>query len=172
MGVRKGIWFHSGRWLDLLAKFVAVIQPDFSTYQDFPDAIKIYNTYRMRTLGQYLVDNGITVIPNYRFGTAETYDYCCAGIPKNSYVAVSTVGCLKPAWDRWRFKAGLKQLVEQVSPKAVLVYGPAPKRVFDVLAAANIPYRSYATDYKRRIAKSKAQKNPDCGNPSISIKQR
>ncbi|MBQ0071515.1 MAG: DUF4417 domain-containing protein, partial [Spirochaetales bacterium] len=38
------------------------ITPDFSTNQDFPEAIKIYATYRMRAFGYWLGREGIEVI--------------------------------------------------------------------------------------------------------------
>ena len=40
--------------------------PDFSTYQDFPEPLKVYNTYRMRAFGYWLTKNGIKVINNIR----------------------------------------------------------------------------------------------------------
>ena len=46
-GRRKGIWHNSKYVLKVLKHFEGVISPDYSTYQDFPEPIKLYNTYRM-----------------------------------------------------------------------------------------------------------------------------
>ncbi|MBQ0071809.1 MAG: DUF4417 domain-containing protein [Spirochaetales bacterium] len=57
------------RWksaLKILRHFSGVITPDFSTNQDFPEAIKIYATYRMRAFGSWLGCEGIEVINNVR----------------------------------------------------------------------------------------------------------
>ena len=42
----RGIWHDSNFALKVLCHFAGVITPDFSTYQDFPEPLKIYNTYR------------------------------------------------------------------------------------------------------------------------------
>lgn len=47
-GPRKGIWANPENTLSILGHFAGIITPDFSTYQDFPEPIKLYNTYRMR----------------------------------------------------------------------------------------------------------------------------
>ena len=88
----RGIWHDYKYALKVLCHFKGVITPDFSTYQDFPEAIKIYATYRMRAYGYWLGKNGISVINNVRWGTEESYDYCFEGIPHDSIVAIGTVG--------------------------------------------------------------------------------
>ena len=62
--------------MNIIKHFAGIITPDFSTYQDFPEAIKIHNTYRMRLYGYWLGKEGIAVINNVRWGTEETFDYC------------------------------------------------------------------------------------------------
>ena len=49
----RGIWHDCEKTLDVLVHFAGAITPDFSTYQDFPEAIKIYATYRMRLMGYW-----------------------------------------------------------------------------------------------------------------------
>lgn len=62
-----GIWHDSTHALKILRHFAGAITPDFSTYQDFPEPIKIYNTYRMRAFGYWLGRNGIPVFNNVRW---------------------------------------------------------------------------------------------------------
>lgn len=87
-----GIWHDSTHALKILRHFAGAITPGFSTYQDFPEPIKIYNTYRMRAFGYWLGRNGISVINNVRWGTPESWRYCWDGIPENSIVCIGTVG--------------------------------------------------------------------------------
>ena len=68
----RGIWHDYNFALKVFRHFAGVITPDFSTYQDFPEPIKLYNTYRMRAFGYWLGKNGIAVINNVRWGTSET----------------------------------------------------------------------------------------------------
>ncbi len=122
----RGIWHDYNFALKVLRHFEGVITPDFSTYQDFPEPIKIYNTYRMRAFGYWLGKNGIAVINNVRWGTSETYRYCFDGIPKNSIVAIGTVGGSPRKYeDRVRFETGLNELVKILNPHTIVVYGSA-----------------------------------------------
>ena len=121
-----GIWHDSNYVLKVLRHFAGAITPDFSTYQDFPEPLKIYNTYRMRTFGYWLGTNGIAVINNCRWGTRETWRYCWDGIPKNSMICIGTVGgSPRKRCDRRRFEEGLEELIRVCCPHTVLVYGSA-----------------------------------------------
>ncbi len=72
----RGIWHSAEHALAVLCHFTEFITPDFSTYQDFPEPLKIYATYRMRLMGYRLGRNGLAIINNVRWGTDETYRYC------------------------------------------------------------------------------------------------
>ena len=154
----KGIWNNSKVLLDVLIHFEGVITPDFSTYQDFPYSLKIYNTYRMRVVGYWLGKNGINVINNVRWGTKETWDYCWDGIPRKSIVAIGTVGgSPKKLVDRQRFEAGLSEMVRILQPHAIVVYGSANYPCFKKLEQSGICIVSYpshtAKAFDRRQAK-------------------
>lgn len=134
-----GIWQEGVRALTILQHFAGVITPDFSTYQDFPEPIKVYNTYRMRAFGYWLGKNGVPIINNVRWGTPESYYYCWDGIPKNSIVAIGTVGgSPRKLVDRSRFENGLFEMVKILQPHTVLVYGSAHYRCFDALKEQGI----------------------------------
>ena len=131
---QKGIWHDSDYTLKVLRHFAGAITPDFSTYQDFPEPLKIYNTYRMRTYGYWLGRNGIAVINNVRWGTPETYNYCFVGIPKNSMVAIGTCGGNpRKLINRRCFEVGLCELVKVLSPHTIIVYGSADYPCFERL---------------------------------------
>ena len=139
-----GIWHDYKFVLKVLRHFAGAITPDFSTNQDFPEAIKIYATYRMRAYGYWLGWEGIEVINNVRWGTEETFRYCFEGIPQNSIVAIGTVGGgPRKLIDRERFETGLVKMVEVLKPHTILVYGSANGDCFDVLRAQRINIVSY-----------------------------
>lgn len=127
----RGIWHDYGFTLKVLSHFAGIITPDFSTYQDFPEPLKIYNTYRMRAFGYWIGKNGINVINNVRWGTHETYRYCFDGIPENSIVAIGTCGgSPRKLIDRKRFEDGLYEMVKRLSPHTIIVYGSANYECF------------------------------------------
>lgn len=135
----RGIWHDSKQALKVLCHFAGAITPDFSTYQDFPEAIKIYAIYRMRLYGYWLGKNGIPVINNVRWGTEETFNYCFEGIPKNSIVSIGTVGGgPRKLVDRNRFEFGLFKMVEVLQPHTILIYGSANGKCFDKLRKQGI----------------------------------
>ena len=151
----KGIWYKYDYTLAVLEHFDGVITPDFSTYQDFPEAIKIYATYRMRLLGYWLGINGIKVINNVRWGTPETWDYSFEGIPVNSIVAIGTVGgSPRELIHRECFEEGLYRMVEVLRPHTIIVYGSANYECFEKLRQIGINIISYpskkAAAFKRR----------------------
>ena len=127
---KRGIWNEPDKALEKLRKFAGVITPDFSTNQDFPAALKIYNTYRMRAFGYWLTTKGLNVINNVRAGALESLDYMLDGIEKNSIISIGTIGCIKYVDDKDRVKNGLEKIVKNLSPKTILVYGRAPDYLF------------------------------------------
>ena len=151
----RGIWTRYNFALKVIKHFAGVITPDFSTYQDFPFPLKIYNTYRMRAYGYWLGRNGIAVINNVRWGTEESYQYCFDGIPKNSIVAIGTVGgSPRKLDDRARFEDGLFKMVEVLQPHTIIVYGSANYSCFENLRERGIRIVSFksctAAFYDRR----------------------
>ena len=140
----RGIWQNGAPALEILRHFAGAITPDFSTYQDFPEPLKIYNTYRMRVFGYWLGKNGIGVINNVRWGTEVTYHYSFAGIPKNSVVAIGTCGgSPRKLKDRKRFEEGLEELARELSPHTIVVYGSANYSCFEKLKTQGIKILSF-----------------------------
>ena len=151
----RGIWHDSAHALKVIRHFAGVITPDFSTYQDFPEPIKIYNTYRMRAFGYWLGRNGVQVTNNVRWGTAESYRYCWDGIPKNSMIAIGTAGgSPRKLVDRYRFENGLHEMVHVLQPHTILVYGSDNYPCFNALRMQGICVLAFpsktATAFERR----------------------
>lgn len=146
-----GVWSNPDKWIPILMPFQGVIQPDFSTYQDFPKALKIYNVYRMRAIGYYFWKNGIKIITNYRFGTDETFDFCCDGIQTRSLVFVSTLGCIKSYEDINRIVNGIRLLISQKDPRGIGIYGSVPQKLKFLLKKNCVPFRKYETEIVRRM---------------------
>ena len=153
---QKGIWYNYKQALKILRHFVGVITPDFSTYQDFPEPIKLYATYRMRLYGYWLGVNDIEVINNVRWGTSETFCYCFEGIPAGSIVAIGTVGgSPRKLVDRKRFEDGLLKMVEILTPHTIIVYGSANYECFEKLRKEGITIISFQSKTARVFTRRK-----------------
>ena len=140
---RGGIWNKPETALKKLRQCQGVITPDFSTYQEMPASMKIYNTYRMRAFGLWLTKQGIPVINNVRWGTPETYAYCFDGIPQNSIVSIGTVGCIKEKNNWQRFREGLAEMIKRLCPSTIIVYGSAPDKFFGKYRETGLPIIEY-----------------------------
>ncbi|MCC8192468.1 MAG: DUF4417 domain-containing protein [Ruminococcus sp.] len=153
----KGIWFNSKRAFEILNHFAGIFTPDFSTYQDFPYPLKIWNTYRMRAFGYYYgksFDGG--VVNNLRWGTPESYAYCFNGVSKNSIVAIGTVGgSPRKQIDRDRFENGLREMVHRLQPHTILVYGSANYPCFHELKEKGIKIVSYPSKTAKAFERRK-----------------
>ncbi len=52
------LWGNPHQYVEKLKEFPCVLTPDFSLYMDMPLAMKIWNTYRSRLIGQVMTDAG------------------------------------------------------------------------------------------------------------------
>ena len=86
------IWNTPNKYLPILQKFNGVITPDFSLYRDMPLAMQIWNTYRGKAIGNWLVENGVNVIPNVRWGDKRSFAFCCNGVGRNGTIAIGSHG--------------------------------------------------------------------------------
>lgn len=116
------VWKYPDRYIDVLKKFAFVLSPDFSPYADMPKALKIYNVYRNRWCGRFWQDNGVTVIPTVTWSDEDSLEYCLDGVPKNSTIAISTMG--EGRWGKWKsLKSSWNYIIDTLQPKTILLYG-------------------------------------------------
>ena len=156
----NGIWNNPLQALSIIRHFEGVITPDYSTYQDFPEPLKIYATYRMRLFGYWLGKNGIQVINNVRWGTSETWDYCFEGIPHDSIVAIGTVGGNpRRLVDRTRFNEGFERMIKTLHPKTIIVYGSSLYPCFKDAVQTGISVISFKSATARAFANKKGAEN-------------
>jgi len=113
------VWKRPDLYVKPLKKTAFVLSPDFSLYYNLPLAQQIWNTYRNRAVGKYWENQGLWVIPSVSWSDHRSFDFCFAGIPQNSVVAISSVGIK----DFDMFERGLAEMIHRLSPKTILCYG-------------------------------------------------
>lgn len=121
------LWNNIDRYLLDLRAFKCVLAPDFSLYADDPEALQIYNHYRKHWVAAYLQEAGIKVIPTISWAGEHSYRWCFDGEPKNSAVAVSSVGTRTNREAKEMFLAGYQEMIRQLSPETILFYGTVPE---------------------------------------------
>lgn len=124
-------------YVDDLKRFPGVISPDCSLYIDAPLCVQIADIYLNRAVGYYLSQQGIYVIPNIRWGDERTYttDFlgekvAFQGVDKHSIVSIGTYGQIRTAESKRYFREGLIEMLKELEPEVVLVYGSMNDIIF------------------------------------------
>lgn len=117
------IWTSIDRYAEQLQQFGCVMSPDFSMYIDFPKAVRIYNKYRNHYVARYYQEcYNMTVIPTIMFGFEDSYDWVFDGYPKESIVAISTVGLLQDKEMRNMFLKAYNEMMSRLQPSKILLF--------------------------------------------------
>lgn len=117
------IWNNPHKYMEQLTEFDCVLTPDFSLYMNMPMAMKIWNVYRSRLLGQIMQDYGITVIPTLQWAEKETFEFCFDGIEPGGTVSVSTIGVKQDEDAQKIWFDGMTEAIKRLKPETVLIYG-------------------------------------------------
>ena len=117
------LWNTPENYIAILKQYDCILSPDFSLFLDMPMAMKIWNVYRSRMVGQFYQDKGIKVIPTISWAEKETFKFCFDGIPKGSIVSISTLGIKrnKDAMKIW--VDGVNEMIKRIAPSTILIYG-------------------------------------------------
>ena len=92
-------------------------------YTNYPKAFQIWQVYRNRWCTCYWQSLGIKVIPTVSWSDESSYDFAFLGIPKDSVVAIGTVGVLNDENAKRLFMLGFKEMIKRLDPKEILIYG-------------------------------------------------
>lgn len=117
------VWNQPEAYLEKLSEFDCMLTPDFSLYTEMPIAMKIWNTYRSRLIGQMAQRMGITVIPTVSWCERETFCFCFDGLPKRATLSISTIGVKKEDYNFGLWKAGVDEMIKRLQPRTLLIYG-------------------------------------------------
>lgn len=125
------------QYTKILSAYPAITSLDNSVYVDSPLAVQIANVYRSRAIGHYFQEQGLTVIPNVRWGDERSYTSCVLpeafaflGLPKHSILCIGTYGACKTKEEKYHLRNGLIEMLNLLIPETVLVYGAMPDSVF------------------------------------------
>lgn len=145
------LWTSPQEYVEKIAEYDCFLSPDFSLYMDMPMAMKIWNIYRSRLIGQFLQDCGICVIPTISWAEPETFSFCFAGIEKGSVVAVSTIGVKREEASFHVWKTGMDEMIRVLEPAAILVYGGEVE--YDYKGIKVVYYGNHVTDKFKKDVK-------------------
>lgn len=111
------------KYTSLLSGFSAVIGPDFSLKMDMPKAMKMHNAYLNKVITRYFQLHNVATIPNIVWADPKDYDYCFAGFPENSIVAVNSMGIKGNRQSIFFWQKGYEEMLNRLHPCHILRYG-------------------------------------------------
>ena len=117
------IWSRPEFYIEKLRDFQCMFTPDFSLYMDMPMAMKIWNVYRSRLIGQMAQRAGLEVIPTVSWAEPGTFEFCFDGLPKKATLSVSTIGVKEDPETMKVWITGMDEMIKRLKPKRLLVYG-------------------------------------------------
>ena len=141
------LWRNPTVYLPIIKRFKGIISPDYSLYYDMPLCMQVWNTYRGRALAHWLQENGVEVIPNVRWGDDRTFKTSCLGVENGKTIAVGTHGCIKTLKGRNMFIAGFDYAINKLKPKAVIVYGRMPDKIFGLAKMQGIELIQFESEF-------------------------
>ena len=125
------LWTEPDRYLEILRRYPIVAGPDYSIYTNMPKSIQIYNSFRKHWIEAYFQMYGVNMIPTISWALPQSYSWCFDGDPKNSVVAISTLGVFRDheKWDL--FMMGFEEMKKRLEPTMILCNGRIPDEIAD-----------------------------------------
>ena len=147
------LWNRPDKYIPLLSKFKYVLSPDFSMYTDYPKAMQMWKHYQKHWLGAYMELFGIKVIPTVGWSDKESFKWCFDGDPKNSIVAVSSIGTQKDKESKQLFLEGYNKMLEVLKPTKILFWGNIPNEI----DKSNVIHMGYIMDEKFKLMRENSE---------------
>ena len=135
--------------LDTFRKYQSVILPDFSVYRDMPLAMQIFQVYKSRAIGNFLMQNEISIIPNIRWGDERSYEFAFEGIDKWGVVAVGAQGGYRDKENTQYFENGFYKMLEVLDPATILCYGELSDSLKAECSLRKISLKTYQTEISK-----------------------
>ena len=123
------LWNRPDKYIQLLLKFKYVLSPDFSMYTDYPKAMQMWKHYQKHWLGAYMELFGIKVIPTIGWSDKDSFKWCFDGEPRNSIVAISSIGTQRDKKSKQLFLEGYNKMLEVLKPTKILFWGNIPPEI-------------------------------------------
>ena len=147
------LWNRPDNYIQLLLKFKYVLSPDFSMYTDYPKAMQMWKHYQKHWLGAYMELFGINVIPTIGWSDKDSFKWCFDGEPRNSIVAVSSIGTQKDKESKQLFLEGYNKMLEVLKPTKILFWGNIPNEI----DKSNVIHMGYIMDEKFKLMRENSE---------------
>ncbi len=140
--------------LKTFKRYQSIILPDYSVYRNMALAQQIFQIYKSRAVGNFLMQNGISIIPNVRWGDERTYEFAFNGIDKWGVVAVGVQGGYRDNDNTYYFEKGFYKMLEVLVPETILCYGNLSESLKAECEHRKIKIKTYQTETSKGHSKN------------------
>lgn len=142
--VIERIWNNRYKYEKLVQRFPLVIGLDFSILCNMYYPQQVYNCWRNYVMTHWLQQIHPMVVPNAGYGDLDTLRWALDGMPEDSWLAVTSQGCLDDYILKHAFLNGLHELVRQKHPRGLIVYGLFPQEWINKFPIPIVVFPSYS----------------------------
>lgn len=114
---------NPGKYVPILKKYKYVLSPDMSQYVEMPYYKRYANNCDNKAMAQYLQRNGVKIIANVTWSLPDSYDYCFAGIPVNTVIAIGSNGVNAHPDSKYLWHRGYEEAIRRLKPTRIIRYG-------------------------------------------------
>ena len=111
------------KYVPKLRQYRYVISPDMSQYVEMPYYSRFANNCHNKAMAQYLQGKGVNIIANVTWSLPDSYDYCFAGIPENTVIAINSNGVNAHSDSKYLWRLGYEEVIRRLRPTRIIRYG-------------------------------------------------
>ena len=111
------------KYVSKLKQFKYVLSPDLSQYIEMPYYLRYSNNCQNKAMSQYLQRQGVNIIANVTWSLPDSYEYCFAGIPKGTTIAINSNGVNASTDSKYLWYRGYEEALRQLQPTRIIRYG-------------------------------------------------
>lgn len=111
------------KYVPKLKKYKYVLSPDMSQYLEMPYFSRYANNCHNKAMAQYLQRQGVHIIANVTWSQPDSYDYCFAGIPCGTTIAINSNGVNASSDSKYLWYQGYEEALRRLQPTRIIRYG-------------------------------------------------
>ena len=111
------------KYVPKLKQFKYVLSPDLSQYIEMPFFSRFGNNCHNKAMAQYLQRQGVNIIANVTWSLPDSYEYCFAGIPQGTTIAINSNGVNASSDSKYLWYHGYEEALRQLQPTRIIRYG-------------------------------------------------
>lgn len=111
------------KYVPKLKQFKYVLSPDMSQFVEMPSYSRFANNCHNKAMAQYLQRQGVKIIANVTWSLPDSYEYCFAGIPKGTTIAINSNGVNASSDSKYLWYRGYEEALRQLQPTRIIRYG-------------------------------------------------